>query len=600
MNFLNVRSMPGGDFGFRIPDDLAEPIYFAFSHPDFVRYFEAGPVTASRLREGTWNVVLPRPATVEVRFKPASGPDGKPLFSAADYTLTPIIAGFHGGVPLLASGTLEEPAWSHSIRGLAPGAYNLHIQTTPRIAGASRDPQRRRPVFTGMRNLDLKVGEPVSVVFDPPAFRSDAWRGNRTATVVIRPFDESKLQGEDYRVRYTMPNYGLLPVSSGKLGADGRIALDGIALSGKEPYDGRYTVEVGSHQLGHFRVEDRPGRQEFTLQMPPQVGDRAPDVTAIDFDLASRNAKDLEDDLYNRLAKEHEFNEPRWPFVIKVRDVQDRALIDATLKHRVKGKDEFDLVVQTRKAMLHVDPGAKVLRVQLEDAEIQHYRHGSDLVLINNRTLLIPLPLEISTADFRGRIVFLEFWATWCGPCQEPMQRLVDLARRRGGDWSKDVALVTVGIDQDREPLLREVQQQGPTAIRHLWSPADEEPEGVNVAPLEVGLVRIEVRSQGAIAVTEAANPDADQPGGHPGQHLDQPGASDFHFWRPCHCSELLRPLAAEDLNGWSRHQHMIVGRGPVQVQVAARQMGQQLAARCGRSVHRPRRPRRLPSHRRG
>jgi hypothetical protein len=54
------------------------------------------------------------------------------------------------------------------------------------------------------------------------------------------------------------------------------------------------------------------------------------------------------------------------------------------------------------------------------------------------------------------------------------MQRLVDLARCRGGEWSKDVALVAVGIDQDREPLLREVQQQGPTAIRHLWSPADE------------------------------------------------------------------------------------------------------------------------------
>ena len=242
---------------------------------------------------------------------------------------------------------------------------------------ATRDPQEAQAgVYRDSRNLDLKAGEPVSIVFDPPAFRPDAWRGNRTATVVIRPFGEGKLGGEDYRVRYTMPNYGLLPVASGKLGADGRIALDGIAPSGKEPYDGRYTVEVGGHQLGHFRVEDRPGRQEFSLQMPPRVGDRAPDATAIDFDLASRNAKDLEDDLYNRLAKEHEFNDPRWPFVIKVRDVQDRALIDATLKHRVKGKDEFDLVIQAKKAVLHVDPGDKVLRVQLDDAEIQHYRHG--------------------------------------------------------------------------------------------------------------------------------------------------------------------------------------------------------------------------------
>ena len=72
-----------------------------------------------------------------------------------------------------------------------------------------------------------------------------------------------------------------------------------------------------------------------------------------------RNATELEDDLYNRLAKEHEFNDPRWPFVIKVRDVQDKALIDATFKHRVKGKDEFDLVIQAKKAVLHVDPAQR-------------------------------------------------------------------------------------------------------------------------------------------------------------------------------------------------------------------------------------------------
>ena len=149
MNFLNVRRMPGGDFGFRIPDDLAEPVYFAFSHPDFVRYFESGPVRASRLREGTWNVVLPRPATVEVRLKPISGPDGKPLFAAAHYTLTPIIAGYHGGVPVLASGVLEEPAWSHSIRGPVPGRTTSMLRPCPAQRPRCLIRWRGRPAFTG-------------------------------------------------------------------------------------------------------------------------------------------------------------------------------------------------------------------------------------------------------------------------------------------------------------------------------------------------------------------------------------------------------------------------------------------------------------------
>ena len=34
--------------------------------------------------------------------------------------------------------------------------------------------------------------------------------------------------------------------------------------------------------------------------------------------------KDLEDMFYKLLAKEHEFNNPKWPFLIKVRDVQGR------------------------------------------------------------------------------------------------------------------------------------------------------------------------------------------------------------------------------------------------------------------------------------
>ena len=50
-------------------------------------------------------------------------------------------------------------------------------------------------------------------------------------------------------------------------------------------------------------------------------------------------------------------------------------------------------------------------------------------------TLLDPDGKKVSLKDFRGKVVFLNFWGTWCGPCREEMpgmQRLYQEFRGRG------------------------------------------------------------------------------------------------------------------------------------------------------------------------
>lgn len=47
----------------------------------------------------------------------------------------------------------------------------------------------------------------------------------------------------------------------------------------------------------------------------------------------------------------------------------------------------------------------------------------------------------VSLADFRGRLVLLNLWATWCPPCREEMPALDRLNARLGGDKFVVIAL---------------------------------------------------------------------------------------------------------------------------------------------------------------
>ncbi|MFZ0859636.1 MAG: TlpA disulfide reductase family protein [Candidatus Sulfotelmatobacter sp.] len=60
--------------------------------------------------------------------------------------------------------------------------------------------------------------------------------------------------------------------------------------------------------------------------------------------------------------------------------------------------------------------------------------------------------------QFRGQVVVLNFWATWCPPCVEEMPSLVEMQRRMK---AKGITVVAVSIDVDENAYRQFLKQHG-------------------------------------------------------------------------------------------------------------------------------------------
>jgi thiol-disulfide isomerase/thioredoxin len=57
---------------------------------------------------------------------------------------------------------------------------------------------------------------------------------------------------------------------------------------------------------------------------------------------------------------------------------------------------------------------------------------------------------DLRLSSYRGKVVLLDFWATWCDPCREEIPHLVELQQRYG---DRGLQIIGVSMDDSADPV---------------------------------------------------------------------------------------------------------------------------------------------------
>jgi peroxiredoxin len=71
----------------------------------------------------------------------------------------------------------------------------------------------------------------------------------------------------------------------------------------------------------------------------------------------------------------------------------------------------------------------------------------------------------LALADFKGKVVLIDFWATWCGPCVQELPNVLAAYEKFHG---KGFEIIGISLDQNRDALTGFIKERGMTWVQYF------------------------------------------------------------------------------------------------------------------------------------
>jgi cytochrome c biogenesis protein CcmG, thiol:disulfide interchange protein DsbE len=134
----------------------------------------------------------------------------------------------------------------------------------------------------------------------------------------------------------------------------------------------------------------------------------------------------------------------------------------------MKGRRELAIILFITGAVAGaVATGWRVLRSELVPVGVGIKAPGFQV------TTLDSVPVKKTLADYRGKVLMINIWATWCAPCRVEMPSIEELHRAYD---ARGLKILAISVDDpDTEPQIRSFVKEYGLTFEVLHDPGGQE-----------------------------------------------------------------------------------------------------------------------------